>query len=119
MAPNRLRGFCTSVIGLLVCASPAYAYAAVPGTAAQTSPEGTEAPGTDAPTPADPYALIAAGWGPEVWNGMSSSRWAEDWAGMRAAGHASSLKAMSLDSEVTLTVSAEPRLRYAPTTTGN
>jgi hypothetical protein len=50
------------VIGLLVWASPASAQARGPSKAAQTKHEGTQAPGTDAPTPADPYPLNAAGW---------------------------------------------------------
>ena len=53
-------------------------------------------PGAATPAPADPYPLMAAGWGPEVGNGLLYSRWAEDWTGMRAAGKAPPLKAMPL-----------------------
>jgi hypothetical protein len=64
------------------------------------------------PTPADPYPLSAAGWGPELADGLLASRWAEDWTGMRAAGHAPPLKAMPIGKEASLTLSAEARLRY-------
>lgn len=70
------------------------------------------APGSATPTSADPYPLIAAGWGPEAGNGRLFSRWAEDWTGMRAAGKAPPLKAMPLGGEASLTLSAEARLRY-------
>ncbi len=65
-----------------------------------------------AQTPADPYPLIAAGWGPEAGNGLFFSRWAEDWASMGVSGKAPPLKAMSLGGEASLTLSAETRLRY-------
>jgi len=65
-----------------------------------------------APIPADPYPLNAAGWGPELANGLLASRWAEDWTGMRAAGHAPPLKAMPIGNEASLTLSGEARLRY-------
>jgi hypothetical protein len=68
--------------------------------------------GSDAPTPADPYPLNAAGWGPEAGNGRFFSRWAEDWTGMHAAANASPLKAMPLVGEASLTLSSEVRLRY-------
>lgn len=81
--------------------------------AAETSKcEGTAGPGTDAPTPADPFPLMAAGWGPEAGEGVFFSRWAEDWTGMRAADNARPLKAMPIGSEASLTLSAEARLRY-------
>jgi hypothetical protein len=73
---------------------------------------GTEMPGKMSPAPADPYPLMAAGWGPVLGNGMLASRWAEDWAGMRAAGTAPHLKAVPLGSGASLTMSAETRLRY-------
>jgi hypothetical protein len=74
--------------------------------------EGTRTPGSKAPTPADPYPLHAAGWGPEAGDGRLFSRWAEDWTGMRAAGNAPDLKAMSLGGDASLTLSAEARLRF-------
>ena len=112
MASNSLRAIVASVLGLLAWALPASAQTAAPGKAAQTRCEGAEAPGTDAPTPADPYPLNAAGWGPEVGNGRLSSRWAENWTGMRAAGKAPPFKAMPLGGEASLTLSAEARLRF-------
>jgi hypothetical protein len=69
-------------------------------------------PGNAAPTPADAYPVSAAGWGPEVGNGRFLSRWAEDWTGMRAAGHQPPLKAMPLGGEASLTLSAKARVRY-------
>ncbi|MET1079675.1 MAG: alginate export family protein [Pseudomonas sp.] len=80
--------------------------------AAASRCEGTAAPGLHAPTPADPYPLNAAGWGPELSNGRMASRWVEDWTGMRAAGEALPFKAMSLGDETSLTLSAEARVRY-------
>ncbi len=77
-----------------------------------TRGEGVAMPGCSAATPADPYPLTAAGWGPEAGNGLFASRWAEDWTGMRAAGKAPPLKAMPLGGEASLTLSAEARLRY-------
>jgi len=59
-----------------------------PEKAASTKREGAMKPGKDAPTPADPYPLSAAGWEPEAGNGLFVSRWAEDWTGMREAGRA-------------------------------
>ncbi|WP_454629275.1 alginate export family protein [Bradyrhizobium cenepequi] len=83
-----------------------------PEGASQLKCEGTEEPGDHAPTPADPYPLMAAGWGPEAGNGLMYSRWAEDWTGMRAAGDAPLFKAMPLGGDAYLTLSAEARLRY-------
>ena len=57
--------------------------------------------------------LMAAGWGPELGNGLLASRWAEDWTGMRTAGRAPSLKAMPLGGQTFLTLSAEARFRYS------
>jgi len=66
----------------------------------------------DQPTPADPYPLAAAGWGPEAGGGLWYSRWVEDWSAMRAAGSAPSLKALPLGGRASLTFSTETRLRY-------
>ena len=63
-------------------------------------------------TPADPYPMNAAGWGPPAGNGLFFSRWAEDWTGMRTAGKAPPFKAMPLGGEASLTFSGEARLRY-------
>jgi EmrB/QacA subfamily drug resistance transporter len=87
-----------SVIGMLVLATVAHGLATSPSMAA--------------PTPADPYPLIAAGWGPDVGNGLFFSRWAEDWTAMREAGNAPPLKAMPLGGRSSLTLSAEARLRF-------
>ncbi len=65
-----------------------------------------------APRRFEPYPLSAAGWGAEAGNGMFYSRWAEDWTGIRVAGKAPLLKAMSLGGDASLTVSAEVRMRY-------
>lgn len=73
--------------------------------------EGRSMSGATTPAPADPYPLMAAGWGPEVGNGLLYSRWAEDWTGMRAAGKAPPLKAMPLGGDASLTLSSEIRLR--------
>ncbi len=71
-----------------------------------------EAPGTKTPTPADPYPLTVAGWGTEIGNGVMTSRWAENWTGMRAAGAAPAFKAIPLGEDASLTLSTEARLRY-------
>lgn len=68
--------------------------------------------GARMPTPADPYPLTAAGWGPEIGNGLMASRWAEDWSGMAKAGLAPPLKAIPLGDTARLTLSAEVRLRH-------
>lgn len=104
-----------SVIGLLFWANGAEAQGAVQVTPIQSASanfKGTTTPGTDLPTPAAPYPLNAAGWGPEAGNGEFFSRWAEDWTGMRTVGDAPSLKAIPLGGEAFLTLSAEARLRY-------
>ncbi len=82
------------------------------GSAVNSTPKEADAPGTDAPTPYDPYPLIAAGWGPQIENGLFVSRWAEGWAGMRLAGSAPPFKAMPLGGAAFLSLSAETRLRY-------
>lgn len=98
----------------LLPASLAIAIAALPVHAGELHDRctGTEAPGKTTPTPADPYPLMAAGWGPELGGGTMASRWAEDWTGMADAGGATGLKAMPLGGGANLTVSAETRLRY-------
>jgi hypothetical protein len=70
------------------------------------------APGATTPTPADPYPINAAGWGGEEPHGLYSSRWVEDWTGVRTAGKAPRLKAQPI-SGASLTLSAESRLRWA------
>ncbi|HZH44814.1 MAG TPA: alginate export family protein [Lysobacter sp.] len=72
---------------------------------------GTAQAGATKPVPADPYPLMAAGWGPELGNGLMASRWAEDWSGMAAAGSAPPLKAVGLGETAELTLSSELRLR--------
>lgn len=74
--------------------------------------EGSVAAGTTMPTAADPYPMMAAGWGPEAGKGRMASRWAEDWSGMRATGRAPALKAIAVDAGASLSLSAEIRLRH-------
>ena len=101
----------------LLPASLAIAFAALPVHAGELHDRctGTEAPGKTTPTPADPYPLMAAGWGPELGGGIMASRWAEDWTGMARAGSDAGPKAVPLGGDATLTVSAEARLRYVST----
>jgi len=112
MAMYKFYALGASVIGLLAWTTPASAQDMTSSNGTPTKCEGTQMPGSDAPTPADPYPLMAAGWGPEVGNGLLYSRWAEDWTGMRKAGNATAFKAMPLYGDATLTLSAEARLRY-------
>jgi hypothetical protein len=72
----------------------------------------TSVPGSVLPTPADPYPLAAAGWGPTAGKGLLVSRWAEDWTGVRAAAAAPPLKAMPLGGAASPTLSVEARLRH-------
>lgn len=109
---NRLLVVHAGLLGLLVLTGLDSAQAAAPEKASQALAEVPEAPGNKAPTPAGPYPLNAAGWGPEVGNGLFASRWTENWTGMRAAGHAPMFKAMPIGGETLLTLSAESRLRY-------
>ncbi len=119
---NRFCALVASMIALLIWATLAPAYAAAPNkTTSKAAPAkcgGTETPGMSAPTPADPYPLNAAGWGPEIGNGLLVSRWAEDWISMRSAGNAPPFKAMPLAGDAFLTLSAEARLRYDKYTNG-
>jgi hypothetical protein len=99
----------SACLGAAAVAMPGFA-----GEATSTSPHercaGTEAAGEKSPVPADPYPLMAAGWGPELGGGLMASRWAEDWTGM--AQGAPVLKALSLGDTALLTFSAEARYRY-------
>ncbi len=104
-----------SVIGLLALANTAQAQAIPPATpikSANANFKCTTMAGANLPTPADPYPVNAAGWGPEAGNGEFFSRWAEDWTGMRVADDAPSLKAIPFGGEAFLTLSAEARIRY-------
>lgn len=74
---------------------------------------GTLEAGARTPAPIDPYPLMAAGWGPELGGGRMASRWAEDWSGMKADGHAPGLKSIPLGDAADLTVGAELRLLHA------
>ncbi len=74
--------------------------------------EHTPIVGIHAPVLADPYPLLAAGWGPELGKGLMASQWAENWTSVDAAARAPSLKGISLGEESTFTLSAEARLRY-------
>ncbi|MGV8932844.1 MAG: alginate export family protein [Luteimonas sp.] len=80
--------------------------------ASHTRCAGTTDAGTTTPTPADPYPLMAAGWGPELGAGFMVSRWAEDWSGMDAAGVGTPLKTILLGNRSSLTLSTEARIRY-------
>jgi len=68
--------------------------------------------GTPTPAPADPYPLMAAGWGTELGGGFMASRWAEDWSGMGTSGAVPPLKTILLGNRSSLTLSAEARFRY-------
>jgi hypothetical protein len=85
---------------------------------AHTRCGGSETAGSTTPTPADPYPLMAAGWGPELGNGRMASRWAEDWTGMASDQRAPGMKALALGNGASLTVSAELRLREVSTQNG-
>lgn len=95
--------------GLLAASPSAVAQAQA---APSTRCEGTPSAGATAPTPADPYPLLAAGWGPEAGRGLMICRWAEDWTGMRAQGTAPRFKAIPVGDEASLTLSAEARIRF-------
>mgnify|MGYP001602640757 CR=1 FL=1 len=100
-ASNALKRFGAvkgSMIGIVAWAAVAYGLA---------TPLGLAASG-----PTDPYPLSAAGWGPDVGDGLFFSRWAEDWTSKREAGNAPLFKAMPLGSGASLTLSAEARVRF-------
>jgi hypothetical protein len=101
----------SACLGIAVVAMPAFAAKAIT-TPPHDRCAGTEAAGEESPVPADPYPLMAAGWGPELEGGLMASRWAEDWSAMAAGRHAPRLKALSLSDSVLLTLSAEARYRY-------
>ena len=104
----------TPLLGLMVATS-AVAVEPNRGTQPHTKCLGTSAPGAQAPTPADPYPLMAAGWGQELGKGRMASRWAEDWTGMAVDQRTHGLKAATLGDVASLTVSAELRLREVAT----
>ena len=83
------------------------------GKALHTRCVGTLEAGAQTPAPVDPYPLMAAGWGPELGNALMASRWAEDWSGRKADGHAPGLKSIRLGDSADLTLGAEIRLRHA------
>ncbi|WP_167759753.1 alginate export family protein [Massilia horti] len=62
------------------------------------------------PAPAS-FPAVAAGWGPELGNGLMASRWAEDWSEARQKGTAPQFKAMPVGDAMALTLSGEARLR--------
>ena len=68
---NKVCALGASVIGLLVQPGVASAQALTLSKSGQTKCEGTQASGTHAPTPNDPYPLNASGWGPD----LSSNGW--------------------------------------------
>lgn len=93
-------------IAIAMASQPVYADASDPAHARCT---GTDVAGASTPVPADPYPLMAAGWGPELGSGLMASRWAEDWTAM--AERAPGLKAIALGGDASITFSAEARLR--------
>lgn len=95
-------------IAAAIATSTVHAGEAPTASASHARCVGTDAAGERAPVPADPYPLMAAGWGPELGGGVMASRWAEDWAGMDDAPR---LKAIPLHGDASLTFSAEARLR--------
>ena len=99
--------------GLLATLATQAAHAAETGdgTSSHARCSGTAEAGDRTPSPADPYPLMAAGWGPELGGGRMASRWAEDWSGMRADGRAPAFKALPLGDNMQLTLSTELRLR--------
>lgn len=100
-SPVRLAGWtCVAAMSAACAATPVAAEEVV-----------ALATGKTVPTQADPFPLAAAGWGPELGNGLMASRWAEDWRGMREAGRAPSFKAIPLGASAVLTISGESRLR--------
>ena len=90
----------------------ALAVIVVNASAAQDRCQGTDRAGDRRPVPADPYPVMAAGWGPELGAGLMASRWAEDWSGLAAVAQAPSLKGMSVGQDGNLTFSSELRLRH-------
>ena len=82
------------------------------GKPSHTCCDGNAAAGADTPAPADPYPVMAAGWGPELSGGLMVSRWAEDWSRVKEHGLAPSLKAIPVGATAELTFSGEARLRY-------
>lgn len=100
----------------LAAAAALPALAGEPGTAPQHDHcTGTETAGERSPVPADPYPLMAAGWGPELGGGLMASRWAEDWSGIGADRCKQGLKAVALGDSAILTISTELRLREVAT----
>jgi hypothetical protein len=97
-------------IAIAIASQPAHADASDPAHARCT---GTDAAGERTPVPADPYPLMAAGWGPELGGGRMASRWAEDWTGM--AERAPRFKAIPLGGDASISFSAEARLREVAT----
>jgi len=62
-------------------------------------------------TPADPYPMVAAGWGPQATGGLMASRWADGWSGTAANNCASAGKAIPVGQSGHLSFSSEIRLR--------
>ena len=115
MISTKLTPIHAVIAGILAWVIPAY------GQPASTATAGTPAKSDHArsamidratPTPADPYPRAAAGWGPDAGHGLMVSRWAENWPELRATGKASPFKAVPLERDAFLTLSAEARLRY-------
>ena len=101
-----------TAIGLMVCVSMVSADVASPSKSEQIKHEGRESPAAHATTLLDPFPYNAAGWGPELGNGMFVSRWAEDWTGALETGNPPRFKAMPVGSVASLTLSGEVRVRY-------
>jgi hypothetical protein len=114
MAMTILKPNSILAIAIATAAHFAPAAASVPETT-HAHCSGTEAAGDKTPVPADPYPLMAAGWGPELGNGLMASRWAEDWTGMAQGPSTPALKSIPLRGGASLTFSAEARMRYVAT----
>ena len=107
----------SSLLALLV-PHAADASEAPAGKPSHTRCDGTSEACADAPAPADPYPLMAAGWGAELSGGLMASRWAGDWSRVKAHGLAPSLKGIPVGATAELTFSGEARLRYVSAENG-
>ncbi|PZO10881.1 MAG: hypothetical protein DCF27_00515 [Lysobacteraceae bacterium] len=110
---NPTRHFLATCLLALVLPAPSFATGPGGETAPHTKCLGAAVVSPQSPAPADPYPLMAAGWGSELGKGLMASRWVEDWSGMAAVGRAPSLKAIPISESTHLTLNSEVRLRWA------
>lgn len=73
MVSTHLPLFCAPSFCLLVWLYPVAGAAAELQESATTICEGTQVPGRNAPTPAAPFPLHAAGWGPDARHGFQAT----------------------------------------------